>query len=296
VGQENWLYDEYLKEKFMCGIYGMLLLNGATPDSEHKEILKRLMVASQSRGRDATGLSFAKDGGVFTIKHNAAASVFVKMDEVTNAIDDGFNFNKNGKLYSVIGHTRAWTQGRPENNGNNHPIKCGSIIGVHNGVIGNDRSIFDWITQTTCGKTKRQAEVDSEAIFALINHYSVKNKDDFHAAPLNKKLEHKLPVVNAIVSATPKLRGSMACAVQDIENPKAAWLFRTNSPLTVWHYKAEETIVFASTASIIREAVTPSKFSGPIDIPIDGDQGLCFNLETNKHNSFNIGSSGMYNW
>ena len=279
----------------MCGIYGMLLLNGATPGPEHKGILKRLMLASQLRGRDATGLSFAKEGGVFTIKHNTEASNFVKMDEVLKAIDDGFDPNKNGKLYSVIGHTRAWTQGRPEINNNNHPIKCGSIVGVHNGVIGNDSSVFDWITQTTCGKTKRQAEVDSEAIFALINHYAVGNKEDFYAAPLNKRLKHKLPVMSAIVSAVPRLRGSMACAVQDIENPKAAWLFRTSGPVAIWHYKPEETIIFASTSSIIRGAVSPSKFSGPIDVPIDGDQGLCFNLETNEHISFNVSSAGMYN-
>lgn len=278
----------------MCGIYGMLLFNGATPTLKHKDILIRLMTESQVRGRDATGLSFAKEDGMVLYKHNVPASDFIDMEGVRQIIEENFDIKAGEKMYSVIGHTRAKTQGTPKVPGNNHPIKCGSIVGVHNGHIGNDASIFDWLSLTTHGVCKRQAEVDSEAIFALIKYYSESFKKDFHSAALNKQILFQNPIVKAIIKAVPRLRGSLACAMQDTENPKALWLFRTNNPTTVLHYKKENTVVFASTAYIIGNAVGPAGFSKPEEICIGANQGLCFNMETNNYSRFDVESNNSY--
>jgi hypothetical protein len=72
--------------------------------------------------------------------------------------------NKNAR--TCILHTRFGTQGSELDNRNNHPIPVGNIIGVHNGCISNDWSLFRY----AIGDDKRIAKVDSEAIFSLINY------------------------------------------------------------------------------------------------------------------------------
>ena len=40
-------------------------------------------------------------------------------------------------------HVRDYTKGHPTLLANNHPIRHGSVVGIHNGVIANDEEIFD---------------------------------------------------------------------------------------------------------------------------------------------------------
>ena len=60
---------------------------------------------------------------------------------------------------------RDYTKGHPTIEGNNHPIRHGAVVGVHNGIILNDEELFE-----QHGSTRAQPEmtVDSEAIFALV--------------------------------------------------------------------------------------------------------------------------------
>lgn len=280
----------------MCGIYGMLLLNGAAPESKHRGILTRLAIASQARGRDATGLSFAKENGITYFKHNIPANSFVNFDAAVKIIEDGFNTSSGEKLYSVIGHTRQKTQGTEKIQGNNHPIRCGSLIGVHNGCISNDNAIFAWLEHVADNKTSRIAQVDSEAIFALINHYARCFKDEFYSAALNDKELYKSPVTRAIMKAVPRLRGSMACALQDGDNPKVVWLFKTNNPTIVYHYKEENIVIFASTDAAIKEAVAQTDFSTPETITMAANQGITFNLEKNIYNKFDLEAMNHINY
>lgn len=69
----------------------------------------------------------------------------------------------------VVAHTRWATHGSPEYLGNNHPIRHGDIIGVHNGVLANHERILE---QT--GREDPKAVVDSEAIFAAVNAWGVR--------------------------------------------------------------------------------------------------------------------------
>lgn len=280
----------------MCGIYGMLLLNGAAPEPRHRDILIRLAIANQVRGNDATGLSFAKENSIVYFKHNIPARDFVNFDGAVKVIKDGFDTKIGGKLYSIIGHTRQKTQGTEKIQGNNHPIRCGSLIGVHNGCISNDNNIFTWLEHVDKHKVNRIAQVDSEAIFALINHYARCFKDEFYSAAINNNQLYKSPITEAIKKAVPKLRGSMACAVQDSENPKAVWLFRTCNPTAIYHYKKENIIIFASTANSIEDAVAPTNFSNPEIINMAINQGITFNLEKNIYNKFDVEAMGYANY
>ena len=48
---------------------------------------------------------------------------------------------------------------------NNHPIRHGSVVGIHNGIIENDDAL---LARYGIERAEPQMTVDSEAIFALM--------------------------------------------------------------------------------------------------------------------------------
>jgi predicted glutamine amidotransferase len=80
---------------------------------------------------------------------------------------DTLDLSPNSKWF--VGHTRWATHGSPENLLNNHPIRHGNIVGVHNGVIRNYRDVL-----AETGRWDEDSQVDSEAIFAAVNRFGRK--------------------------------------------------------------------------------------------------------------------------
>ena len=171
------------------------------------------------------------------------------------------NMCGNNRLMSIIGHCRWPTQGSPENNLNNHPQVVGNIIGVHNGVINNDHELFASFSKVI----DRQAEVDTEIIFSLINHFS---KND-----LSK-------TVRAIQKATPYLGGSYACGMQNVKHPYNLYLFRHSTPIKILHYPKMGMVFFATREHFITDAFEDFVKVDGIGEPVDliEDQGIVFNL------------------
>ena len=64
-------------------------------------------------------------------------------------------------------HVRDYTKGHPTIEANNHPIRHGSVVGIHNGIIVNDEEIF---AHYGFARAHPEMTVDSEAIFALAEH------------------------------------------------------------------------------------------------------------------------------
>ena len=64
----------------------------------------------------------------------------------------------------VLVHVRDYTKGHPSLNANNHPVRHGSVVGIHNGIIKNDEEIF---ARYAFERAEEDMTVDSEAIFAL---------------------------------------------------------------------------------------------------------------------------------
>lgn len=264
----------------MCGIYGILFLKNKNIKSDTvKDILKKLMRQSQARGQHATGLSFAKKNRFITYKHNVSAHDFLSLSNIDNVFNSGIGQSIEKFPYSIIGHTRYKTKGTPENPDNNHPIKCGNIIGVHNGNITNDDDIFRWLDTINKKKT-RIGQVDSEAIFSSINYIAEKNKTAY--------AHSEAPVIEAIQDTVPHLSGSFACAMQDIENPKTVWLFRRQNPIEMLYFKREGMVIFASVIEYINNAVANLQLEKPRTIPIPPNHGVCFNLAENIYNRFEL--------
>jgi glucosamine--fructose-6-phosphate aminotransferase (isomerizing) len=136
----------------MCGIAGFCL--NPEQHGNATDIAGSMLYDIEHRGYHATGGAWIdrNDNKFKLLKKNLPAHKFVP--SVGDTLCSGAR--------SAILHTRWATQGSPLNNDNNHPITRGQIALTHNGHIANDNDLFKRLN------VKRRAEVDSEAVTALI--------------------------------------------------------------------------------------------------------------------------------
>ncbi len=137
----------------MCGIAGYSL----SPASSVKRTLaaQALLAGIAERGADAVGYAHRGSGAAVTVhKRRSGASALLDELHVPSAAGQ------------VLVHVRDYTKGHPTIEANNHPVRHGRVVGVHNGIILNDEEIF-----AGHGFTRQEPDmtVDSEAIFALID-------------------------------------------------------------------------------------------------------------------------------
>src|ERR1035437_8369728 len=175
----------------MCGIMGFYSFGDQMPDKNKISVMFSLL---ESRGRDASGFAFIKNGHLIVDKAPVHSSAFVKSKEWQDL-----------ELPRImILHTRMKTQGSEQNPSNNHPLynKEGIAI-VHNGIIHNDHEIF--------GKNQiRDGEVDSEAVLAVL---SSKGKGD------------------KIKRVFDRIEGSFAVAVINKNEPDTLVLINKDNPI-----------------------------------------------------------------
>ena len=201
----------------MCGIAGYSL----SPESRVDRTLaaQALLAGISERGADAVGYAFRDEHGrVEVSKLRGGASALLDEIEVPKTTSQ------------ALVHVRDYTKGHPEIGGNNHPIRHGSVIGVHNGVIENDDELLARYGIERC---EEDMTVDSEAIFALM------------------ELRHHDP------RALRELRGAMAAAWLDEDRPDTLFVARgLHRPLWIGATRTE--VFFASTrrALAIVEAAT----------------------------------------
>lgn len=239
------------------------------------QILNKLLINCQVRGRSATGVAVANDKEIKVVKNNMPAKEFVKSTEFREVLKNHVSLTKeisiggtSKRLIQIIGHCRMPTKGSALNNKNNHPIVTDTFVGVHNGVISNDDDLF----KTHQNSFKRNGEVDSEIIFKLIEKYYLSSKN----------------MESAILSASNELVGSSVCAFITTHNTHLLWLFRNNGPISILHYKDVGIIVFASVREHITKAVKGFSIGAPNDIPLLPYEGMGIDLNNGVTRHFNI--------
>ena len=207
----------------MCGISGVLVSPSDLARVQVDEVVALLTREMESRGKEATGIArLTVSNRIRLTKAPVVASTFLAKHP---GIGAGCRL--------VISHTRQSTQGSPKDNINNHPIVCGDIIGVHNGMVHNDYELYRTYGWNRAGK------VDSEAIFAAINHLGA-------------------------VEGLEELEGSIACAWMDKTDLGALWIARhTHSPMHVGISEGGSVIFASTNAAVAKAAVL---FPGGITI------------------------------
>jgi glucosamine--fructose-6-phosphate aminotransferase (isomerizing) len=190
----------------MCGIAGYSL----SSDSRVERTLaaQALLAGIAERGADAVGYAFhGGDEAIRVTKLRGGASALLDELEIPSS------------TRHALLHVRDYTKGHPEVEANNHPIRHGSIVGVHNGVIGNDDELF---ARYEIPRSVPEMTVDSEAIFALM------------------ELRRNHP------RALGELHGTMAAAWLDERERDSLFLARGISrPL--WIGQTQSDLFFAST-------------------------------------------------
>jgi glucosamine 6-phosphate synthetase-like amidotransferase/phosphosugar isomerase protein len=203
----------------MCGIAGYSLSSRCGVD--RTLAAQALLAGIADRGADAVGYAHRgpSDTAPIVAKQRTPASLLLERIGVPAEANE------------LLIHVRDYTKGHPSIPANNHPVRHGPVVGVHNGIIANDDEL---LAPHTCARTEPQKTVDSEAIFALAAH----SQNDPRA------LE--------------ELGGTMAAAWLDERDPGTLFAARgVGRPL--WLGRGREAVFFASTRAALEIA---SEFTG----------------------------------
>jgi glucosamine 6-phosphate synthetase-like amidotransferase/phosphosugar isomerase protein len=203
----------------MCGIAGYSL----SPRSGVDRTLaaQALLAGIADRGADAVGYAYRGRSETYPVvtKQRTRARLLLERIGVPEHATE------------LLVHVRDYTKGHPSITANNHPVRHGPVVGIHNGIILNDDEL---LASHSCARAEPRMTVDSEAIFALAAH----SRNDPRA------LE--------------ELAGSMAAAWLDEREPDTVFAARgVGRPLWVGRGRHE---VFLASNRTALEAV--SEYTG----------------------------------
>ena len=195
----------------MCGIagYSLSLRSGV----DRTLAAQALLAGIADRGADAVGYAYrgGQDEYPVVTKQRTAASRLLERISVPAHADE------------LLIHVRDYTKGHPSIPANNHPVRHGPVVGIHNGIITNDDEL---LACHSCARSEPRMSVDSEAIFALAAH------------------SHNDP------RALESIAGSMATAWLDQREPGTLFAARgVGRPL--WLGRGRHEVFFASTRAAL---------------------------------------------
>jgi glucosamine 6-phosphate synthetase-like amidotransferase/phosphosugar isomerase protein len=192
--------------KDLCGIAGYSL--GLDSRIERTVAARALLAGIAERGADAVGYAFREPRSLITV-HKQRSGATALLDRI----------NVPEEATQLLVHVRDYTKGHPSLSANNHPIRHGAVVGIHNGIIENDDQLFDEhkIPRAELGMT-----VDSEIIFAI--------------AEISR---------GRTAQAFEQLYGSMAAAWLDERRPELLLARGMGRPL--WVGRGKQELFFAST-------------------------------------------------
>ena len=217
----------------MCGLTGVLLYPTHRSADEWREITAIAtanLVFNEERGREAAGVvAIGMDGTCRLFKQPVPASELVEMDGYRQVMD-----TVGDSTVCILGHTRMPTKGSRWRNVNNHPLLAGHVVGIHNGVIHNDDTLFARLGLPRAG------EVDSEVIFRLL--------DTLDPVRSNGHYRH------GIRSQVALLDGIFATLSVDLRAPWGLLALKEQRPLCL-HYEPEmQALFFSSRYIFLRRA------------------------------------------
>ena len=230
----------------MCGIVGVFAFKNENVDK--KQVKKReamtylfteLLQATQIRGKDATGVTALFDDGNFFIqKGGVPAEEFIG-----NYGEEKSNYNtfiSSCKEYKeplklLVGHCRKSSVGNSVDNVNNHPIRAGEIVGVHNGTLSNHEIIFK---KLDC---ERDGKVDSEAIMRLLQFYTKDCEEPF--------------TLDMLTEVACRLDGAFSVIAYNANNPYQVALMRKARPMEITLIRSLQIMLVASEKIFVDHAI-----------------------------------------
>ncbi len=195
----------------MCGIAGYSLSARSAVDRTFAA--QALLAGIAERGADAVGYAYRLPGETYPVvtKQRTPASKLLERIAIP------------AEATQALIHVRDYTKGHPSIAANNHPVRHGPVVGIHNGIITNDDEL---LAPFSCARSEPRMTVDSEAIFALAAH----SRND--------------------PSALEELHGALASAWLDQREPDVVFAARgVGRPL--WLGESRHEVFFASTRATL---------------------------------------------
>jgi len=224
----------------MCGIGGILMFPQERTKQELayiRKLAEGILVANDARGGDAAGIAVGKKD-----RTTAVFKYQITGEELTSTASwsDWVEENITNDTVNILLHTRAATQGSPDNNVNNHPIETYSTVGIHNGWIDNDDRLF---TRYNMG---RAGEVDSEVIFRLVDRMGLRL------------------TAQKMASVANDLEGAFTFAFIRKFFPSQMWIVRDTMPIIMTYIDSLNIIIFASMQSYLTYGISCANAEVPI--------------------------------
>jgi len=189
-------------------------------------MLTELFILSESRGKEASGLAIEDIDSIKVLKTAFPARDLIK----SHAYDEALKNSRNN-CAKIIGHSRLVTNGDENNNANNQPVIRNGMVVVHNGIITNNKEIWDSISEDA-----PQSELDSELIPVL----------------LQEKLKNGFSIRESISCMYETIYGMTTIAVL-FEDKEEMVLATNNGSLYYLWIEKEGFFVFASERNILNQ-------------------------------------------
>ncbi len=154
----------------MCGIFGVIAGEGSGVTAPiFSSAVNKLFILSESRGKESAGLALVNGGPIQVYKQPVAASELIRSRPYRRLLSEAFgngDASAAGRPVTLIGHSRLVTNGAQEKHFNNQPVIAADMVGIHNGIIVNDREL--WAAHPDM---QRSCEVDTEVLLSLIRRH-----------------------------------------------------------------------------------------------------------------------------
>lgn len=157
----------------MCGIFGLHIQDSVQLQaSELRNLVDNLFMLSESRGKEAAGIAIRSGNDISVFKKAQPATEMIAGAEYKKFFETAI---KAGGPLTLIGHARLVTNGLQNMDDNNQPIVKNGLVGVHNGIITNDKELWEM-----CPDQKRETEVDTEAFLALLSSRALNSNGSYY--------------------------------------------------------------------------------------------------------------------
>ena len=217
----------------MCGIFGLIAgKNAAITAEELNKGIEKLLLLSESRGKEASGICTITDTSIRIHKRCVRAKELIRTGEYREIMSGIGRETKR----AVMGHARMVTNGSNQNPNNNQPVIRGDFVCIHNGIIVNDEAVWKNHPEMV-----RQDEVDTEVLLALLQKYVAEDS-----------------IQGAFQKCLKELKGSMSIALIDKKSNRLL-LYTNVGSLYIVLSKTRDMILFASERYILEQAVTESE-------------------------------------